>query len=137
MKNIVFWVNFVAENSNKLQKLGWKEKAGEPSMCSHCRIKKISILKMWKMKNVFTLGPTAHATLVYIIIQHYIISWSCQFWAILSLSLGLIMRSQFATIFPPLETWNKITNNQVNKVCLLLCLLYYALAICDGVKKIS
>jgi hypothetical protein len=77
------------------------------------------------------------------------------------------MRSQFATFFPPSwcptvplfknpetgmflgfwvygenanaqsKTRNKITNNQINKVCLLLCLLHHALAMCDGVNKMS
>jgi hypothetical protein len=42
-----------------------KEKSVELSMCSHCwRILKFSILKMWKIKNVFTLGTTAKVTLV-------------------------------------------------------------------------
>ncbi len=67
MKNIDFWVDFVAENSTELQKLGLvREKSVEPLMCSHCRIYKFENLKMWKIKNVFTLGPMAQATLVYI-----------------------------------------------------------------------
>jgi hypothetical protein len=41
----------------------WKEKSVESLTCSHCRIEKFSILKMWKIKNVFTLGPTTEATL--------------------------------------------------------------------------
>ncbi len=41
------------------------EKSDEASMCSHCWIFKFSILKMWKLKNVFTLGPMTQATLVY------------------------------------------------------------------------
>jgi hypothetical protein len=35
----------------------WKEKAVEPSMCSRCQIAKFSILKMWKIENVFTHWP--------------------------------------------------------------------------------
>ncbi len=65
MENIDFWVDFVAENSNKLQKLGLEgKKSVEPSMCSHCRIFKISIMKMWIIKNVITPRPTAQGTLV-------------------------------------------------------------------------
>jgi len=59
VENIDFWMNFVVENLNKLQKLGLEGKSIEPSMCSHCWIKTISILKMWKLKNVFTLEPIA------------------------------------------------------------------------------
>jgi hypothetical protein len=29
-----------------------------PQLCSHCHIYKFSILKMWKIKNAFTLRPT-------------------------------------------------------------------------------
>ncbi len=61
-----FLVNFVAGNSNKLKNLSLEGKiSGEPSMCSHSWIWKFSILKMWKIKNVFTLGPTAQAILVW------------------------------------------------------------------------
>ncbi len=60
-----FWVDFVAENSNKLQKLGLEgKKSVEPSMCSHCWVFKIPIMKMWIMKNVITPRPTAQGTLV-------------------------------------------------------------------------
>jgi hypothetical protein len=42
----------------------WKEKSVERSMCSHCRIWKFSILKIWRIKNVFTLEPMGQATWV-------------------------------------------------------------------------
>jgi hypothetical protein len=48
VEDINFWVDFAAENSNKLQKLGLEGKIG------------------WAF-NVFTLGPTAQATLIVII----------------------------------------------------------------------
>ncbi len=51
MKGIDFWVNFVAGNSNKLQKLGLEGKFS------------------WTL-DVFTLGPTAQATLVWMTITN-------------------------------------------------------------------
>ncbi len=60
----IFLVNFVAENSKNCKNWVWKEKSVEPPMCSHCQIWKFLILKMWRIKNVFTLLPMAHATLV-------------------------------------------------------------------------
>jgi hypothetical protein len=55
-------VDFVAGNSKKLQKLGLEGKSSRAvnvfTMCSQC-------LKMWKVKNMFTLGPTAKATQEY------------------------------------------------------------------------
>jgi hypothetical protein len=42
----------------KLQKWVWNETLIKPLMCSQYQISKISIPKMWKTKNVFTLGPT-------------------------------------------------------------------------------
>jgi hypothetical protein len=56
VEDIDFRVNFVAENSNKLQKLG--------SQCVHiAEFRKFQNLDV-KIMNVFTLGPTAQATLV-------------------------------------------------------------------------
>ncbi len=47
----------------KIQKnckiLVWNEKYVEPWMYSHCQFFNFSILKMWKIKNVFTLGQMA------------------------------------------------------------------------------
>ncbi len=68
MKDIDFWVDFVAGNSNKLQKVGLflegKISWSHPQCVHIANFKKFSILKMWKIKNVFTLGPMAQATLV-------------------------------------------------------------------------
>jgi hypothetical protein len=55
-------MDFVVGNSNKLQ--GFEGKINWTSMCSHCQIYKFSILKMWKIKNVFTLGPMTQAILI-------------------------------------------------------------------------
>jgi hypothetical protein len=50
-KILIFWMDFVAGNSNKLQKnCVWKEKSVETSMCSHYWIYKFSIMKMCKNK---------------------------------------------------------------------------------------
>ncbi len=51
MEDIDFLVDFVAGNSNKLQKLGLYE----------------------KISNVFTLGPTAQATLVSLKLKMFIL----------------------------------------------------------------
>jgi hypothetical protein len=64
VEDIDFWMNFVVVNSKKLQKWVWKETSIEPSMCSQCRISNFSIPKMWKLINVFTLGPITLATLL-------------------------------------------------------------------------
>ncbi len=65
MEDIEFWVDgfCLLEIQSNCKNWVWKEKAVELSMYSHGQIYKISILKMWKIKNVFTLGPTAQATL--------------------------------------------------------------------------
>jgi hypothetical protein len=47
------------EIQTNCKELGLKEK-----ISSHCQIFKNSIVKMWKIKNVFTLGPTTQATLM-------------------------------------------------------------------------
>ncbi len=55
-------------NSNKLQNLGLERKSVAPSTCSHWWFFFIkSIMKMWKIKNVFMLGQLAQATLVSLI----------------------------------------------------------------------
>jgi hypothetical protein len=58
-----YWVDFVARNSNKLQKLGLEGKISWALIVFTILDLEFSIMKMWKIKNVFTLGPTAQATL--------------------------------------------------------------------------
>ncbi len=65
MEDIDILVNFVAGNSNKLQKLGLEGKISWAlSICSHCWINKKFNSENVKIKNVFTLGLMAQATLV-------------------------------------------------------------------------
>jgi hypothetical protein len=54
------WILFLEIQINCKNWVG-KEKSVEPSKCSHCRILKFSILKLWKIMNMFTLGPPAQA----------------------------------------------------------------------------
>jgi hypothetical protein len=51
------WILLVEIQSNYKN---WVWKPVELSMCSHCQIAKFSILKMWKIKNVFTHGPRVY-----------------------------------------------------------------------------
>jgi hypothetical protein len=53
-----FLMDFVAENSNKLQKLGLEGKIS------------------WTF-NMFTLGPTTHGTLVLLIIIRHLVNKPC------------------------------------------------------------
>jgi hypothetical protein len=55
VEDIDFKVDFIAENSNKLRKFGF----GSKNQLSLNFFIKKSILKMQKIKNVFTLGPRA------------------------------------------------------------------------------
>jgi len=58
---ILFWKLKIFKNGV------WKEKWVQPSMCSHCWILKFEILRMWKVKIVFTFWRTAQTTLVIIV----------------------------------------------------------------------
>ncbi len=60
-KILIFEWNILVK---KFKNCVWKEKSVERSMCSHFRILKHSILKIWRRKNVFTLEPMGHATRV-------------------------------------------------------------------------
>jgi hypothetical protein len=62
VEDIDFWVNFVAENSNKLQKLGLEGKISWALNVFYI---------LFFIENVFTLGPMAQATLVFMNI-HFI-----------------------------------------------------------------
>jgi hypothetical protein len=59
----LMWI-LLLEIQINCKNLVWKKKSIEPSMCSHCQNFQFSIPKMWKIKNVFTFGPTTHATLI-------------------------------------------------------------------------
>jgi hypothetical protein len=78
VKNIAFWVDFVAENSNKSQKLGSEGKSS------------------WALNDVFTLGPMAQSTLVFIIIslKRTIVSQTrCSYLFICILTTSILMLS--------------------------------------------
>jgi len=63
--DIDFRLDFVTGNSKKLQKFGFETKNQLTPGCVHiAEFRNFQILKMWKIKNVFTLGPTSHVTLV-------------------------------------------------------------------------
>jgi hypothetical protein len=66
------WI-LLLEIQNKLQNLGLEGKISCTLNFSHIvKLNKNSTLKMWKIKNVFTLGPMVHATLVQIKVQVYL-----------------------------------------------------------------
>ncbi len=53
-----FLNEFCCWKLKQIAKVGFRRKNQlSPQMCSHCQILKNSILKMWKIKNVSTLGP--------------------------------------------------------------------------------
>ncbi len=64
MEDITFEGDLVAGNSNKLQKLGLESKISWALNVFTLLNWKVSILKMWKIQNVFILGPTTHDTLI-------------------------------------------------------------------------
>ncbi len=64
MEDIVFWVNFVATNSKNLQKLGLEGKLSWTFNVFTLPFLSFPILKMCKIKKMFTFGLTTHVTLV-------------------------------------------------------------------------
>jgi len=64
VENIDFWVDFVAEHSNKLQKLGLEGKNQLSPWCVHIVAFLKSHYENVNNKNVFTPRPTAQGTLV-------------------------------------------------------------------------
>jgi hypothetical protein len=62
-KILIFESILLLEIQNKLQKLVLNGKIQSSPQCVHtAKFRHFSILKMWKIKNVFTLGPMAQAT---------------------------------------------------------------------------
>ncbi len=60
-----FLIGFCYWKFKKIAKIGFERKNELTLRCVHiAEFKKFQILKMWKIKNVFTLGPTSQVTLV-------------------------------------------------------------------------
>jgi len=64
VEDIDFWMNFVVKISLKLQILVLGRKINLASTVFTLLNFEIFNLKMWIIKNVFTLGPTTQATLM-------------------------------------------------------------------------